>query len=347
MPGGIRFGRDLSLDPLSVESVQAEVEAKSNAGKKSSYASQLKVSPADANVTRITADKESEGVLAAAIAENDNDNILGRSDDSKLVSDFVFLCVRQMAYCHVVPADFETRGKKTALMRLGFSGFCCRHCHDINNPETSMMVVDYSCRSFTSAADNLSSAITNSFYVHLQKCDLVPVELRKALAAYKRIHPRQITRLVHGSQRRLFHAIWARLRAVDIPEEEMKERLKNAPKPAPQPTVQPKVEVATEQTSDESEQVTPEQVPSSESIPDQVASGGTGERSTCFPQCDDVETVRLLKATEDNTDYAASDNLILSSDRHLITDFVFFMMRHTRIAIPSAADYARGRRSTN
>ena len=178
-----------------------------------------------------------------------------------------------------------------------------------------------------------------------QKCYLVPVELRKALAARKRIHPRQIKRLVHGSQRRLFHAIWARLRAVDIPEEEMKERLKNAPKPAPHPTVQPKVEV--EQTSDESEQVTPEQVPSSESIPDQVASGGTGERSTCFPQCDDVETVRLLKATEDNTDYAASDNLILSSDRHLITDFVFFMMRHMRIAIPSAADYAKGRRSTN
>jgi DNA-directed RNA polymerase subunit N (RpoN/RPB10) len=113
-------------------------------GKKVNYATQLKPAPLDAIAQRITADKESEAVLAAAIAEMDSDHIIGRSDDSKLVTDFVFLCVRQMAYCHVLPTDFETRGKKTALMRLGFTGFCCRHCNDINNPETSLMVVDYS-----------------------------------------------------------------------------------------------------------------------------------------------------------------------------------------------------------
>lgn len=350
VPGGIRFGRDLKLHPLSVESVRADVEAQFTGGKKVICASQLRpTAMSDPIAPRIAADEGSEGVLAAAFAEEDSETIIGRSDDSKLVTDFVFLCVRQMAYCHVVPADFESRGKKTALMRLGFTGFCCRHCCEVNNPETSMMVVDYSCRSFTSAADNLSSAITNSFYVHLQKCYLVPIEIRKALAAYKKIHPRQISRLAHGSQRRLFHAIWDRLRARDVPEEEMKTRLRNAPNQAPQPAEQPKIGALTDTAIATQKKDTPQPVHSSDSIPDDVASDHANAfgHSICHPQCDDVETVAILKAAEENQDFSCNDDLIKPSDRALVTDYVFLMMRNMRIAIPNSSDYARGRRSTN
>lgn len=346
---GIRFGRDLTLQPLSVESVRADIETQSNAGKKVIHAAQLRLALPDPITPRIAADKEFEGVLAAALAEEDCDNIIGRSDDSKLVTDFVFLCVRQMAYCHVVPADFGSRGKKTALMRLGFTGFSCRHCHEVNNPETSVMVVDYSCRSFTSAADNLSSAITNSFYLHLQKCYLVPIEIRKALAAYKRIHHRQISRLAHGSQRRLFHAIWDRLRARDISEEEMKDRLSNLPNQAAPPSAQAKLEAATENSSSALKKDTPERVLSKEKIPDKVTSvhGNVGGHSICHPQCDDAETLALLKSAEEEEYFVGTDTLIIPGDRVLVSDYVFFMMRNMRIAIPNSSDYARGRRSTN
>jgi hypothetical protein len=350
VPGGIRFGRDLRLQPLAVESVRGDVETQFNGGKKVICASQLRpTAMPDPIAPRITADEGSEGALAAAFAEEDSETIIGRSGDSKLVTDFVFLCVRQMAYCHVVPTDFESRGKKTALMRLGFTGFCCRHCREVNNPETSVMVVDYSCRSFTSAADNLSSAIMNSFYGHLQKCYLVPIEIRKALAAYKKIHPRQISRLAHGSQRRLFHAIWDRLRARDVSEEEIKTRLMNAPNPAPRPPVQLTLEAPTDMAIVSIQKDTPQEVHSRESIPDEVASvhANAVGHSICHPQCDDVETVAILKAAEDNHDSSSNDNLIIPSDRALVTDYVFFMMRNMRIAIPNSTDYARGRRSTN
>lgn len=340
VPGGIRFGRDLGLDPLSVEAVRAEVEGKS--GRKTN--GQFRATPTESTAPLLLADKISEQVLAEAIAEKDSGKIIGRSDDSKLVTNFVFLCVRQMAYCHAMPADFETRGKKTALMRLGFTGFCCRHCDEVNNPETSTTIADYSCRSFTSAADNLSSAITNSFYLHLQKCYLVPMEIRKALAAYKRIHSRQISRLPHGSQRRLFHAIWARLRAVDMTEEEMLERVKNAPPPrAPEPA--PVAIVPAEQPSF----AAPESIPSNANVPDSVASLAAGSAagfSGCIPKSDNEETVRLLQAAENDTDYTANGNMIQPGDRPLVTDYVFFMFRNMQIAIPNATDFTRGRRTT-
>ena len=280
-------------------------------------------------------------MLAEAIAEKDSEDILGRSDDNKLVTDFMFLCVRQMAVCRAVPSDFATRGKKTRMMRLGFAGFCCRYCHVVNNPEKSNVAVDYSCRSFASAPDNLASAISNSFYVHLQKCHLVPVKIRKALAAYKRIHGRQIVRLPHGSQRRLFHALWHRLRAADISEEAMKAQMEKVAREAPAPVVSSASVVV------QPAPAVPQQVVSGGSVPDSVTSGAsTDGRPPGFPTCDDQETQRVFTAALEHTNYAENDNLILPSDFNLVSDYVFLMMKQLRVALPGPMDFARGRRST-
>ena len=180
---GIRFGRDIKLEPLSVESVRALVEdsgklyrrtgggvgssgSSNNAaattggrGPGNSPATVLSSplhgsaaagtgpydssSPASSRynahipVPRIAADDGSEQVLAKAVAENDKDDILGRAQDRHLVTDFIFLCIRQMALCHFAQADYTHRGKRTKGMRLGFTGFSCRHCRHLWNPETT------------------------------------------------------------------------------------------------------------------------------------------------------------------------------------------------------------------
>jgi hypothetical protein len=351
VPGGIRFGRDLTLQPLSVETVRAQVETQYLADRGGSQNSKYSNTDA-ASLQRIAADKESELVLAAAIADEDKDHIVGRSDDSKLVTDFVFLCIRQMAYCNVMPSDFESRGKKTALMRLGFTGFCCRYCHDAQNYDALQHAVEYSCRSFSSGPDNLSSAITNSFCIHLQKCLRVPIEIRKAISAYKKIHNRQISRLAHGSQRRLFHAIWSRLRSRDISEEDMKERLNQEIKRKPK---QAAVSLQEEEDAIKSENdiaikpdlETSERPISSESISViDVELVDSDARGKCFPECDDPETKALLQLAEDFSKINSKHGIVLPSDRALVTDYVFFMMRMMRVAIPSSNDFQRGRRST-
>jgi hypothetical protein len=215
---GIRFGRDLSLDPLPFEAIKAQMDNEMPAASRSTSSFHTSNRPnAAAQEPRMTADEESERVLAEALTEADLPlKFPALGSDKQLVTDYFFMAIRQMAVCHAVPSDFSTRGKKTKLMRLGYAGFCCRHCMEPDGAPP--YITDFSCRSFSSAADNLSSAISNSFTSHLQKCYKTPVRIKKALTAYKRIHQRQMAQLAYGSQRRLIHELWARLRAADRPE---------------------------------------------------------------------------------------------------------------------------------
>jgi hypothetical protein len=45
--------------------------------------------------------------------------------------------------------------------------------------------------------------------------------IKDALQVYKRRHQKQMQELPNGSQRRLFHDLWERLRMADIPEDQM------------------------------------------------------------------------------------------------------------------------------
>ena len=210
---GMRFGRDLSLEPLPFETILVQVQDERKETTATDTSNELTTEPVLSapssqdgpdQTTRLHGDEASEQVLAEAVAEPDDGyKLLARSRDKSMVSDYIFLTIRQMAICNAVPIDFSTRGKKTKLMRVGFAGFCCRHCDSLRGPS----ITDYSCRSFCSAPDNLSSAISNSFATHLTKCTHVPNRIKKALIAYRRIHQRQMAQLPYGSQRRLFREL--------------------------------------------------------------------------------------------------------------------------------------------
>ena len=142
--------------------------------------------------------------LMEALEEPEDPEVrLVRRSDRSLVSDYMFLAISQMALCHADTQDFLTRGKKTKLMRLGFAGFSCRHCHHTDS---------YSCRSCSSAPNNLASAISNSFVLHLQKCTYTPMPIQQALASLRKLHGRQMQQLPYGSQRRWFFELWQQIR---------------------------------------------------------------------------------------------------------------------------------------
>lgn len=342
---GIRFGRDLALEPYPFEAIRAPIDL---TGETAAAAS---------SEPRITADEESERVLVAAIMEHDDpDRLLAMSADKALVTDFIFLAIRQMAICHALPADFGSRGKKTKLMRVGFAGFCCRHCGNTQQHSNITLRPDYSCRSFSSAADNLSSAISNSFSSHLLKCPNVPVQIKKALLAYKKIHQRQMAQLPYGSQRRLFLSIFSRLRSKDKSEEEMQLIIiRTTP---PQATTEaslllPQVyDLAT--TAETNADNNAETVSSTHRT--RLAGTYAGESMAAptpavalsgsdFPVCGEAETT-LLNDAEENWDPAVNDYLILPEDRQLVSDYIFLTMRQIKKAIPTAADVMRIRRSS-
>lgn len=338
VPDGMRFGRDLALEPLPLETVQAQIEEMQVPySRTTTTSSKVKPEPVLSTEPRIAADVESERVLAQAVAEKDHPLLLAKSDDKKMVTDHIFLCIKQMAICHATKADFATRGKKTRMMKLGFAGFCCRHCAHFNPKDGVVHYVDYSCRSFSSAADNLASAISNSFYLHVVKCPATPLAIRNALAAYKRIHTRQMGQLQHGSQRRMFQILWSRLRATDLSKEEVEEREKNMA-PLPEPIATPAAAAPREVVAESSSAVRPDEVSST-----LVSSDG---RRGSIPVCDDERTVAVLKKAEEDWDPTVNDNLILPADRNLVSDFVFLMMRQLKAAHPIDIDFSRGKRNT-
>lgn len=329
---GIRFGRDLSLEPLPLESVRAQIEDEQAPYSRSVMpSSNAKPTPVLSTEPRITADVESERVLAQAVAEKDNDLLLAKSDDKVLVSDHIFLAIKQMAVCNATEADFATRGKKTKLMKIGFAGFCCRHCAHFKPEEGVVHYVDYSCRSFSSAADNLASAISNSFCLHLAKCTATPLAIRNALAAYKKLHSRQMAQMEHGSQRRLFQILWNRLRSHDLTKEQMEERMLNVA-----PPLLASASVASVAGSESS----------MGARPDDVSSASMQSDGRCGPICEDEETRKVLRDAEENWDPTVNDSLILPEDRNIVTDYVFLTMRQIKAAHPTEADFARGKRSS-
>ena len=324
---GIRFGRDLFLEPLPFDTIRRQCEQQQQ---QEAVADVMVATTATA--PRITADEESERVLAEAVAEKDDlTTYLCTSQDKVLLTDFMFLTIKQARICHASPWDMTFRGKKTRGLRLGWAGFCCRHCATANGGPPSS-TTDTS-RSFASQPDNLVSAISNSFAAHLQRCYKVPQRIKKALTAYKKLHQRQMAQLQHGSQRKLVNELWIRMRSVDKTEEEMQEILKDMPKYSP-----------------------PEQSPPS--LGQQWSSGSEIRRKTAlsstipasrpesYPTCDNPETQDIIARFENDWNPEANDGLIRPGDRYLVSDFVFLTMRQLKATLPTLLETAAGKRSS-
>jgi len=342
VPEGLRFGRDLKLEPLPLEAVLAQDHQQNNESAVPVRCGSVSAAQSDglsSSSERLSADAASEHVLAEALAKADEPGrYLARASDKNYVSDYIFLCIRQLAICRAVPADFATRGKKTKSMRVGFSGFCCRHCQRVREEADGSELArahgpsDFSCRSFSSVADNLGSAITNTFALHLAKCSNVPRRMKEALSAYKRTHQRQMSQLPYGSQRRVFNYIWERLRAADVPEDEMRKRIQILNLGDQQQSSQPSTRISTSG------------VRRSSSKPG--SKGGNGRSDPSFPVSNDLETLSILKEAEDSLDPNSNGGLILPSDRGMVSDYVFLTIRNLKVALPTPADVAKGRGQT-
>ena len=349
--GGMRFGRDLTLEPLPLEAVLAqerqEVEQKKTqviVPDQSTFVSEpegvVSAAPTLTSNVRTPADAASEQVLAEAVAELDvPDRFPSRASDKAYVSDYVFLCIRQLAICRAVPADMATRGKKTKSMRIGLAGFCCKHClsvrEQIDGHELARAhgASDFSCRSFSSAPDTLASSISSTFALHLAKCANVPARIRTALAAYKRFHASHMSNLPYGLQRKCFGQIWYRLRAADVPEDDMMIRISKYKETGIVP------DWPANNWSPPASQPRSNGIKSSSAKPKQL-----GRTSPNFPVASGAEAQNVLKnaiaSLESSNDNA---DLIWPDDLDLVSDYVFLTIRQLHVTLPTAADLTKRR----
>lgn len=360
-PDGLRFGRDLSLQPLPLETVRATMlsqqttiaadDGMETAGVLPTpvASSEMTVAPAK-EVKRGPIDEAAERVLAECIAEADQpDKYLARSTDKALVTDYVFIAVRQMAICHALPVDMTSRGKKTKMLRVGLAGFCCRHCQGASG---SSSYVPNSCRSYLSAPDNLASAITNSFTQHLQKCPHVPPRIPKSMGVFRRYHQRQMAQLPFGSQRRFFHTMWDRLRQADQSHEEMEAFLSLL-----NPTTA-NIGVSTNAENGDGTALVSSDLMNGDTsvIPDAPLSQTNGfhrladvpaTRPVHFPESPDEctrEALRLAEVAFSEKNVEASKVLLLPEERNYVSDYVFLTLMQLRPTIATAGDGGRNRR---
>jgi hypothetical protein len=335
---GLRFGRDVSLQPLQFDRIRAEMEqeslqqspSKPSWSKKSSFTSADSVRSAPAPIASIEFPTEVGDVLKEAMDEEDNprERPLLREDHSKITA-FMFLALNQAAFCHAGPGDFVTKGVRTKNLQLGYAGFACRHCSRVAD-------LGSTCRKFPSSSDTLKCIVGTSFVPHLLECQYVPQRIQHALQVLKRFHPRQMKMLPYGSQGQFYVEAWSRIRSVDKAPDRKQALLMLEPK-----------------------EVTPDD---SEYIPDKTESAASSRRAgrrsvsdlapilprgPSFPVSEDAETLEVLKKTEENWNPNENDNLILPEDKDLISDYLFLCLRQLKAAVPESSDFRMNRRSSN
>lgn len=359
-PDGLRYSRDLKLEPLPLETVKATMDAQNTLAVTSDYtgmgnmetSGNVLPTPVGSSVSVDAAMKESRGsidegserILAECIAEADQpEKCLARGSDRALVTDYIFVTIRQMALCHALPADLSARGKKTKLLQMGLAGFCCRFC--LEAAGGGYVFVPHSCRSFLSAPDNLGSAITNSFTQHLQKCHNVPKRFQKAMAVFKRLHQRQMGLLPYGAQRKFFHLLWDRLREADKTPDEMENLLPQITEVPNTPPVVHFVETANGASTkkDKPTAARTDTVQPVSAISDDLPT----ERPSNFPESFDEETRKVLQQAESSfadKKVEAAEVLLLPEERILVSDYVFLTLLQLRPTAPTTADSSRTRR---
>jgi len=248
-----------------------------------------------------------------------------------MLSDFMLLTMQQATFCHAVTEDFATRGKKTRLMRLGYAGFCCRHCkrNYYTGGSVNVRVFQNSCRSFSSSRDNVGSAMSNSFVLHLLKCDYTPQGVKHALLSLKKLHSKQMQRLPYGSQSQVFGRVWERIRAAD--------KAIGEGVPARPIVTSPRVVFTKTQNNDDDEYV-PDAIASSYTNRHFISPQRSSSRQPSIPPVDDKEYAEVLKDEEEHWEPSQNDNLIQRQDRELISDYVFLCMRQLKVTVPTGAD---------
>ena len=339
---GMRFRRDLQSQPLPFSNVRYQVEHEMGTMVGDGGGETTPTTTVDG---RMTADAAAEAVLAQVVTElDDGDNCnnnsgnneiehqrLCRVDDKAMLSDYIFLAMTQVSFCRATSTDLTARYKKSKWLQIGYTGFCCRWCHDPRNTNEPVESSS-SARFFPSAADHLTTAIGSSLVGHLQKCRSVPARFHHALATYKRLHGRHMAQLPYGSQRRMYQIFWSRLRAADKMESETMETLPLLSGPA----VSKSDEIVDEE----------EQTPADELPMEEMTNALDDEANDSRVIDTHTDTKSILQEAEDNWDQNTNDGLILPTDRHLVSDYVFLMMRQMKKARMDDTDVVRLRKHT-
>jgi len=200
-------------------------------------------------VTKIKADEDSDAVLQEVLAEmkayeealppadgqegGSGDAtadfstlpFLVTSHDLDVSSDYSFLLASLLTTVHATHFDvMNPRGKKSRSFRPGTAGFTCRNCAALvrqreasgeSRGTSGGYEAGIAASSFPSTVMALCTTVTQSLLNHWQRCPYTKQEVKDAILAYKKIHPKQMLQLPKGTNGRFWAMLWNRLRELD------------------------------------------------------------------------------------------------------------------------------------
>ena len=150
--------------------------------------------------------EEAAAILAVAMSEDSSlDDLILRSSEIMLVTDFMVLLMKQLMPC--IPSNMDHKYRPTRAK----AGLCCKHC--AKQSRSHIPGWGPAGRAFPSAPDNYATSLKVSLFNHLIKCDCVPDQIKQSLIELKALHPQQMACLQAGAQRQYLFLLFERLNA--------------------------------------------------------------------------------------------------------------------------------------
>jgi hypothetical protein len=133
-----------------------------------------------------------------------DDVTLIEETDSKLLTDYFYFIILQLAVCRFTEKDRKTRGGKRQDVAVGYGGLQCIHCAS----------APYSRKFFWANVDRLANSFAG-IPEHVLTCKMCPEEITNALLVLKGRHNSQMALLPRGAQKQFFRRMWKRIHAGD------------------------------------------------------------------------------------------------------------------------------------
>jgi hypothetical protein len=296
------------------------------------------------SVTKLKADEGSDRVLREILAEiqafeeKQSDSheegvsadfptlpFLVTSHDIHISTDYSFILASQLTIVHATQFDaMNPRGKRARSFRPGTCGFTCRNCARMvrqreASGENAGTGYGIAASSFPSTSQALCTTVTQTLMNHWQRCAFTRQEVKDAIAAYKNIHPRQVSQLPTGANGRFWLLLWNRLRKLD---KEASEMVNKSSREEPiLPTSMNDIAVSSPIAS----QALSEGNANSLFDAARSPSPSPTERPENFPTSKNDETLEILAAAKNE----AFDGVLFTSlsEMMLITDFVILILK--------------------
>jgi len=309
------------------------------------------------SVTKLKADDDSDRVLREILAEiqacgeeKQSDShgegvsadfptlpFLVTSHDIHISTDYSFILASQLTIVHATQFDaMNPRGKRARSFRPGTCGFTCRNCARMvrqreASGENAGTGYGIAASSFPSTSQALCTTVTQTLMNHWQRCAFTRQEVKDAIAAYKNIHPRQVSQLPTGANGRFWLLLWNRLRKLD------KESSEIVNESSREESILPTSMNAIAVSSPIASQALSEGTANSLFVAARSPSPSPTERPENFPTSKNDETLEILAAAKNE----AFDGVLFTSlaEMMLVTDFVILILK--QLSPCSSAKYRR------